>query len=1362
MQGMKQCRSAGSECSDASAEANDLWCTSTVYSDDAASDESVTALPKDTEVTSRLPSSPHCTMLSDLIPHPLSKPGARLDEAEEEKVLLELEALRVRALPLSRPFNTHILPMLAWYTLRDKFGEVVADHYAALLRPSTTANAEDNRCITQEAHARAAMSQTCCDKDSGTEHHTAKPCNPHSHHQAKDKTSAATEPGNESTGGRMREGDAHAPASYLQAPMPDSSLKRSRDGASPLSGASYSVASFLPRINAIRRERRARRAAYMEQQQQQYFLSHLYPIRPLKTQGSYLHHSSNYSHHQRDNHHTSQRHDAMQSDDDDTFVLQTRNVNTEHTNTDCVRARRATRRGERPDTGPPICAPPRRVQPHYSVLDHVDALHDAGRDSACASSQDVTENSAWALDYPPAGCSSCANRSTHRVRDTPAFDQNSSQDTTRDAHADDIIRRCSEKGACASHASDTRNDHDQRCMVTFCSAAEADAPAEAPNTRTVHEGACATTHRPPYTVTVSHMEDTMEALVELAQARDGALSRYTTHRQRADELWDYLDECSIDEVHPWTSMARQDKEEQQPEQAPGRRRESAAAQKDNWFAVTLKPRAASSSSKPHGESTYLKSHVHTRTDADHSTVSSAPAPPSQVPSMQSQEKEEQKQLPKKKQEHKQREKRYHGMANKETNAASCAHEAHTPVAVQRIASSKPMTVSSPAHTAEEDRMETRVVPAPRARLRASETRAQHVDEPEEKATGSDAHDARQHTIRFSNDISVASPRRSTTHHVTLDSVNNVSQSNQPTGLEVADRRRASGVCRGVTPSNSLSTHAGHTGHRESNRPLSNLHEPAQCDITSCSTSDADAATVVFNCVSCDGVNPVNPPPAQPKKYHPFTQATGQQELTNPSPRPGAQKLKLDRMQIGAEQREKEKKANVDVDVRRVSQSENSAQDADNNSAYDTQNEKAPHVTQSENAHDGQHKDAPHVHSNGATTNAMRPPRPTHAHAVTHTPSTSPHPSKDRHVRDWLLCHGASSHPSTSRLPASSGQASTTAAQTTPPPPPLPAARSPPVSTSMHSSTTHKQRVADATRRSSNNSNSKDIVTDDAQLRVQHTPQHPHQQPKAPVHITSEITPANTAEHTQARPAQQITPLSHTPRVSAGSDDTLWQVNQMMRMPRLRRRRPSALSNSNSNSAAAPRSSEGRCESSSRTPPSSPMGTVLLLHHSESEPSSARPDTPNPTRIGVSHHTHTTTTRRTTAKRMTCVSSGRNRCVCGSAASESDWTSKQSKREHMSVATSPPSLRRGGAAASHVSAATALSKTDLLTVPRISCTDIYDPLRAELDSRVPHDSPKDVYKDEASEVGMVMDMRRSSQRGVRAQCESQPLSMSGKM
>ncbi|KAG5472114.1 hypothetical protein CUR178_02786 [Leishmania enriettii] len=51
----------------------------------------------------------------------------------EEDVLLELEAIRKRSLLTSAPFNKRLLPILAWYLLRDKFGDEAATRYVSLL-----------------------------------------------------------------------------------------------------------------------------------------------------------------------------------------------------------------------------------------------------------------------------------------------------------------------------------------------------------------------------------------------------------------------------------------------------------------------------------------------------------------------------------------------------------------------------------------------------------------------------------------------------------------------------------------------------------------------------------------------------------------------------------------------------------------------------------------------------------------------------------------------------------------------------------------------------------------------------------------------------------------------------------------------------------------------------------------------------------------------------------------------------------------------------------------------------------------------------------------------------------------------------
>ncbi|KPA78711.1 hypothetical protein ABB37_05842 [Leptomonas pyrrhocoris] len=76
------------------------------------------------DVSSLARSNPHLTVLADLLNHKVFT---------EEDVLLELEAIRKRALLTTAPFNRHLLPILAWYLLRDKFGEAAATRYVAFL-----------------------------------------------------------------------------------------------------------------------------------------------------------------------------------------------------------------------------------------------------------------------------------------------------------------------------------------------------------------------------------------------------------------------------------------------------------------------------------------------------------------------------------------------------------------------------------------------------------------------------------------------------------------------------------------------------------------------------------------------------------------------------------------------------------------------------------------------------------------------------------------------------------------------------------------------------------------------------------------------------------------------------------------------------------------------------------------------------------------------------------------------------------------------------------------------------------------------------------------------------------------------------
>ncbi|KPI87160.1 hypothetical protein ABL78_3762, partial [Leptomonas seymouri] len=76
------------------------------------------------DMSSRARSHPHLSVLVDLLDH---KPFT------EEAVLLELEAIRKRSLLTTAPFNKHLLPILARYLLRDKFGEEAAAHYVSFL-----------------------------------------------------------------------------------------------------------------------------------------------------------------------------------------------------------------------------------------------------------------------------------------------------------------------------------------------------------------------------------------------------------------------------------------------------------------------------------------------------------------------------------------------------------------------------------------------------------------------------------------------------------------------------------------------------------------------------------------------------------------------------------------------------------------------------------------------------------------------------------------------------------------------------------------------------------------------------------------------------------------------------------------------------------------------------------------------------------------------------------------------------------------------------------------------------------------------------------------------------------------------------
>ncbi|CAD2213576.1 hypothetical protein, conserved [Angomonas deanei] len=75
--------------------------------------------------TQRARDNPHLSELVDLLDNKCFT---------EEDILLEMEALRKRSMRTSAPFNKHILPILAWYLLKSKFTEEVADRYVAILR----------------------------------------------------------------------------------------------------------------------------------------------------------------------------------------------------------------------------------------------------------------------------------------------------------------------------------------------------------------------------------------------------------------------------------------------------------------------------------------------------------------------------------------------------------------------------------------------------------------------------------------------------------------------------------------------------------------------------------------------------------------------------------------------------------------------------------------------------------------------------------------------------------------------------------------------------------------------------------------------------------------------------------------------------------------------------------------------------------------------------------------------------------------------------------------------------------------------------------------------------------------------------
>ncbi|CAG9579399.1 hypothetical protein LMJF_31_2220 [Leishmania major strain Friedlin] len=84
-------------------------------------------------------SNAHLSVLADLVDKKVFS---------EEDVLLELEAVRKRSLLTSAPFNKRLLPILAWYLLRDKFGDEAATRYVSLLTSPAGATHPDGAVST--------------------------------------------------------------------------------------------------------------------------------------------------------------------------------------------------------------------------------------------------------------------------------------------------------------------------------------------------------------------------------------------------------------------------------------------------------------------------------------------------------------------------------------------------------------------------------------------------------------------------------------------------------------------------------------------------------------------------------------------------------------------------------------------------------------------------------------------------------------------------------------------------------------------------------------------------------------------------------------------------------------------------------------------------------------------------------------------------------------------------------------------------------------------------------------------------------------------------------------------------------------
>ncbi|ORC86778.1 uncharacterized protein TM35_000262300, partial [Trypanosoma theileri] len=110
---------------------------------------------------------PHVSHISELLDkHPFT----------EEEMLRELEALRRRSQRTSAPFNRHILPILAQYVLRDKWGPAAEPYAACLATPDGTPVASFVPAIERLREERRA--QRAQQRDRPAHHYAITPATP--------------------------------------------------------------------------------------------------------------------------------------------------------------------------------------------------------------------------------------------------------------------------------------------------------------------------------------------------------------------------------------------------------------------------------------------------------------------------------------------------------------------------------------------------------------------------------------------------------------------------------------------------------------------------------------------------------------------------------------------------------------------------------------------------------------------------------------------------------------------------------------------------------------------------------------------------------------------------------------------------------------------------------------------------------------------------------------------------------------------------------------------------------------------------------------------------------------------------------